>query len=246
MNSFRSIGSAVLHLGKQSLRPMIAAGTALGLMTNGVVARNCKVDAMIVFDGSGSMSEVGFNRLDEPRIFDARQAMRESVPPIAATRNLGLIIYGPGTSSACANIDVRFGPIPDSAGPIVSAIDDLIPAGETPLTTAVEQAAEVLDYQTQPGVVVLVTDGKETCGGAPCQLAAQLSADAVDLTVHVIGFKVRGEHFSWAAQDNDEYSQGRTVARCLADRTGGEYFSTESTDELINALRVALSCAAVS
>ena len=33
-----------------------------------------------------------------------------------------------------------------------------------------------------------------------------------------------------------------TVARCLADRTGGRYVRAETVDELIGALRVTLGC----
>ena len=47
----------------------------------------------------------------------------------------------------------------------------LVPAGKTPLTSAVEQAAEVLDYRAKPGVIVVVTDGEETCGGRLASLA---------------------------------------------------------------------------
>ena len=47
-------------------------------------------------------------------------------------------------------------------------VKPLVPTGKTPLTTAVEQAAQVLDYRNKPGVVVLVTDGEETCGRSPC------------------------------------------------------------------------------
>ena len=57
---------------------------------------------------------------------------------------------------------------------IMNAVNALVPAGKTPLTSAVEQAAEVLNYRAKPGVIVVVTDGEETCGGAPCALAKQL------------------------------------------------------------------------
>lgn len=206
----------------------------------------CNSDAMIVFDGSGSMSEMGFNLLDEPRIFGARRAIRDTVPKISLTRDLGLIIYGPGSGDGCSNVDLRFAPVADAAGRIIADVDALVPAGNTPLTDSVRLAARVLDYRTRPGVVVLITDGKETCGGAPCQLAAELSREGIDLTVHVIGFQVRGDHFSYPNQASEDYVRGRTVARCLADLTGGEYFSTETVDELVEALRVALGCPSVS
>jgi hypothetical protein len=35
----------------------------------------------------------------------------------------------------------------------------LIPAGQMPLTAAVAEAAEVLDFREKPGLIVLLTDG---------------------------------------------------------------------------------------
>lgn len=197
---------------------------------------------MIVFDGSGSMSEMGFNLLEEPRIFEARRAIHDSIPQIAAVRRLGLLIYGPGQTATCGNIDLRFGPRDEAARPIIDAVDRLQPAGETPLTDAVAQAAEVLDYRARPGVIVLLTDGKETCDGQPCALAATLATDAHDLTVHVIGFKVRDDHFGWDNPQDEGYERRVTVARCLADRTGGTYASAETLDELTEALTRTLGC----
>lgn len=205
-------------------------------------SQSCTEDAMIVFDGSGSMSEMGFNLLEEPRIFEARRAIHDSIPQIAAVRRLGLLIYGPGQTATCGNIDLRFGPRDEAARPIIDAVDRLQPAGETPLTDAVAQAAEVLDYRARPGVIVLLTDGKETCDGQPCALAATLATDAHDLTVHVIGFKVRDDHFGWDNPQDEGYERRVTVARCLADRTGGTYASAETLDELTEALTRTLGC----
>lgn len=195
---------------------------------------------MIVFDGSGSMSEMGFNNLDQPRIFDARAALRRAIPPIAVQRRLGLTIYGPGTNDdTCRNITRHFAPMENAAGPILDAIEALTPDGPTPLTEAVAQAAETLDYRNRAGTIVLVTDGKETCSGATCQLANHLAQTAADLTVHVIGFKVRADHFDWAAGEDIGIE---TVASCLADATGGTYASTETVDDLVAALSVTLGC----
>lgn len=203
----------------------------------------CSDDAMLVFDGSGSMAEMGFNGLDQPRITEARAALRQSLPEITPHRDLGLIVYGPGAGDVCSNVDLRFEPSPNAAKKIISEIDGIIPDGNTPLTRAVEDAADALKYKEKAGVVVLITDGKETCGGAPCQLASKLAATAKDLVVHVIGFKVRSAFFTWNSGENSEASlHNNIVARCLADRTGGLYTSTESTEELVEALRKNLAC----
>jgi len=107
----------------------------------GSLAQNaCTEDAMIVFDGSGSMAEMGFNHIDEPQIFEARRAMAEAIPGIAETRCLGLMIYGPGPGDVCAGIDLRFAPMHDAAPAILDAVNALQPAGETALTEAVAHA----------------------------------------------------------------------------------------------------------
>ena len=227
--------------------PLIAALGALSLTPSSLTAsENCTEDAMLVFDGSGSMSEMGFNELAEPRIFEARRAIREAIPQVTPFRRVGLILYGPGPQDACSNIDLRFPPMRDASERIVGEIDAMIPEGDTPLTASVAHAAKVLDYRHKPGVIVLVTDGKETCEGLPCQLAAELAADAENLTVHVVGFKVRGYYFDWDSQNGVVESPEIAVAECLAERTGGKYIAAENADELVDALRQTLGCQIVS
>ncbi|MFT7189454.1 MAG: Ca-activated chloride channel family protein [Dinoroseobacter sp.] len=215
--------------------------TLLGA-TNAMATDDCAADAMIVVDGSGSMAEMGFNDIDEPRIFEARRAMADALPQIAQNRRLGLVVYGPNGADECSGVDMRFAPEANAASLIISAINALEPGGSTALTQAVKLAAQTLDYKTQPATVVLVTDGKETCGGMPCMLAAELATDGFNTTVHVIGFKVRGTFFSWDRQTDNDYNTSESTSRCLADRTGGTYTSAETLDQLIAALRETLGC----
>ncbi len=205
-------------------------------------AAGCVEDAMLVFDGSGSMSEIGFDIRDATRIEDARTAITRALPRIAPLRRVGLVIYGPGPNGSCGNIDLRFGPIHNAAPPIINAENTLIPGGLTPLTASVRAAAEALDYRAKPGVIVLVTDGNETCGGRPCTLGANLAATARDLTIHVIGFKAEVDYWAWDNPEQAAYSGTDTVARCLSDRTGGMFVSTDNVDELSKALEKTFGC----
>ena len=207
-----------------------------------VGASECNDDAMLVFDASGSMAAMGYNGLDLPRIVEARDALRRALPDITPFRRMGLVIYGPGGADECSGLDLRFSPMRDAAQRIIRDVNALEPEGSTALTEAVEIAAQTLDYETKPGAIVLVTDGKETCGGAPCQLAAQLHADAVDLTIHVIGYKVRGDYFAWSDDKVADYFDGTAVSACLAETTGGTYVNAETVDELVKALRDTLGC----
>lgn len=202
---------------------------------------DCSVDAMLVFDGSASMDEISFETGPNTRIVEARQAIRRAMPGIEPFRRVGLLIYGPGSGGSCDNLDLRFGPIESAAGPVIDAVDGLRPDGLTPLTEAVERAAEALDYRTNPGVVVLVTDGNETCGGRPCEMARALTATARDLTVHVIGFRAEVDFFAWNNPEQDPHSS-TTVARCLSDVSGGLFVRTETVGELVAALQQTLGC----
>lgn len=204
----------------------------------------CSSDAMLVFDGSGSMAEMGYNGLDIPRIFEAREAISRALPFVTPHRALGLITYGPGPQpDACANITLRVPPARNTAPIIIGEINALDPDGKTPLTAAVAQAVDVLSAIGPNGDVVLVTDGKETCGGETCRLAAELAADAPGITVHVIGFRVRSDQFQWESVAEVE---DVAVAQCLADRTGGGYYSAEGVDQLIGALIETLGCSRLS
>lgn len=210
--------------------------------TSSGATSDCATDAMIVFDGSGSMAEMGFNDINEPRIFEARRAIADAIPDIARNRRLGLVVYGPNGPDECSGLDLRFAPMANAARPIIDAVNALEPAGSTPLTEAVRMAAQTLEYKSSPATILLVTDGKETCGGMPCALATELAAEGADTTVHVIGFKVRGAFFSWDRQSDNDYNVAESVSRCLADRTGGTYASAETLDQLVAALRASLGC----
>lgn len=173
---------------------------------------------------------MGFGEKQVTRIDQVRRALAEVVPEVAPKRNLGLVVFGPGSKHECDNIELRLRPAPNSAQRIMAEIQHLQPYGQTPLTAAVALGAEALDFREQPGVIVLLTDGAETCGGDPCALADELKSHGS--VVHVIGFLLR---------ETSEMS-GTQVVRCLTERTGGMFISTENADELVVALRKTLSC----
>lgn len=194
---------------------------------------DCLNDAILVFDASGSMASADYTG-NASRIHIVRSAVAQVVPRVAKQRNLGLIVYGPrpGPLNSCTNIELMVEPGPDNGQRILDALSDILPNGRTPLTLAVREAAKVLKYKEKSAVIVLLTDGEETCGEDPCALAATLNAEAVDVKVHVIDYKLRGS-VSW---------QGTFVTRCLADKTGGTYVAPNSTEDLVRALSQTLEC----
>ncbi len=213
---------------------VLLLGTATNALGEDGLA-NCAKDAMIVFDASGSMTGMGFGESPVRRIEQVRRALAEVLPVVAPARNLGLVVFGPGKRGACENVDLKLRPGPNSAARIMSEVDLLQPYGQTPLTSAVGAAAEVLEFRDKPAVIVLLTDGEETCRGNPCALAQELKRNGADVTVHVIGYMLR-----FASE------LGGGQSRCLSESTGGMFISTETTAELSEALRKTLACPLIS
>ena len=198
----------------------------------------CVEDAMIVFDASGSMAGSLAEGIGATirRIDEVRKALAQVLPNAAHFRRIGLITYGPGPHEQC-NVDLKLRPQPNAAKPIMEIVESLNPAGKTPLAQAVEKAAEVLDFKTKPGTVIVLTDGEETCGGAPCDLGKMLAAEGAQLTVHVIGFRMTA---FWTA------AQSAIDVRCLAEATGGQYIQTNNQEELVEAFQKTLGCPMMS
>lgn len=207
---------------------VVASMSAIGIARAAELGA-CAEDAIIVLDSSGSMAM----RSKEPgalaRYEIAREAARKVVPAAARVRNLGLLVYGPGSGGRCSNIALAVPPRPDAAAEILSEIERTKPAGETPLSAAVEAAAETLDYRHRPATIVLLTDGAENCGRNPCELARTLHAEARQLTIHIIGFRLG---FGPRLRDT-----------CLAEQNNGMFVLANTVEELTEAMSRTLTCA---
>src|SRR6185503_4176919 len=122
----------------------------------------------------------------------------------------------------CNDIEMLVQPAAGTADAISAAAAQLSPKGKTPLSASVKMAAEQLKYTEDKATVILITDGLETCDADPCAVASELEQAGIDFTVDVIGFGVSS-------------AEGKQVA-CLAENTGGKYFSADNAAKLGAAL----------
>jgi Ca-activated chloride channel homolog len=125
--------------------------------------------------------------------------------------------HDPGLFNQCDNIELNLLPTPNAATRIMASVQSLVPAGGTPLTRAVEQSAVVLDFRDKPGVIVVLTDGEDTCGGSPCRVGKALLEAAARLTIHVIGLRISGS--------SPPGAEGFVAVQCLANHNGGLYLA---------------------
>src|SRR5690606_11509384 len=97
----------------------------------------------------------------------------------------------------------------------------------TPLAAAIDAVADDLAGVTGRRVVVVVSDGQESCGGDPVAAVQRLRDQGVDVTVNVVGIGLDGD--------------ARRRIRRLARVGGGTFFDVRGSGQLDDALRAAVS-----
>lgn len=178
-----------------------------------------------ILDASGSMLQPmdGRTRWDIAR--ELLAARLRAMPPDV---NVGLRVYGhrvPYTQEeeACNDIELLVPIQAGAADQIVEVLPGLEALGMTPMSNSLILAAE--DFTFEPGrknSIVLISDGAETCGQAPAEVAQYLRELGIDFTVHVIGLAV------------DANTAAQLAA--LADAGGGVYYDAPDAQSLQTAL----------
>ncbi|MCP5538132.1 MAG: VWA domain-containing protein [Akkermansiaceae bacterium] len=179
--------------------------------------------AIIVLDASGSMwGQVN----GEAKIVIARRVIRQLVTRLPENVHLGLVAYGHRKKGDCSDIQLLIEPGKVDSKRFINVVDNITPKGMTPLTSAIEFAAENLAFKEQKASVILVSDGKETCDRDPCEAAKKLEKLGVDFTAHVVAFDL---------SEKDAKS-----IECIARETGGRFLTANDAGTLADALQMAI------
>lgn len=210
-----------------SLRPLLGAVAMTALLAAAPVsAQEQETDPdkegfVLVLDVSNSM----WGQVEKrAKIEIAREVVGQLLEDWPSGRPLGLMAYGHRKKQSCSDIELLLAPNPIDRKAMIDTVNELTPRGRTPLTEAVRQAAEALDFKNRRATVVLLSDGIESCNADPCALAEELEKANAETTVHVLGFDLN------AIEDKSQL-------QCLADKTGGIFATASTADELAKALR---------
>jgi Ca-activated chloride channel family protein len=175
--------------------------------------------AMLVFDASGSM----WGQINgKVKINIAKDALNNVVSNWDENVHLGLIAYGHRKKGDCNDIQtlIPIGQLDKNS--MIAKVKAIKPKGKTPISRSIKKAAEDLRYTEEKATVILISDGKETCNADPCATAKSLENEGIDFVAHVIGFDVD--------------KQTDKQLKCIADSTGGEYFSAKNAASLNDAM----------
>lgn len=194
-------------------------------------------DIEFVLDISGSMKQkLG----GETQIESARKALLKSLDEIPKNQMVAVRVYGhridqSRKEESCKDTELLI-PFQEVNKTVIGEkIAALNPQGYTPIAYALQETRndlyDVGVAREAERVIILLTDGEETCGGDPIAVLKQLKAEGFKLTVYSIGFNV-----------NDI---ARQQLRAIADFTGGKYYDAKDAQQLNGALKEATQASVV-
>ena len=157
-----------------------------------------KTRILFLLDASGSMLEQ-WERPNQTRWSVAKSILIKLVDSLRQNNKLelGLRVYGHRSPQEIKNckdtwLEVPFKPRSHTL--IIQKLNEIKPKGVTPITYSLEQAAN--DFPTGAGyrnIVILITDGIESCGGDLCAMSRAMQKKGVFLRPYIIGLGLQTE-----------------------------------------------------
>jgi Mg-chelatase subunit ChlD len=174
----------------------------------------------VVLDASGSMLQ----RLDgERRITLAKAAVTELVSNILpASVDFTLRVFGHKEADSCrTDLEIPIGALNRTTAIAKIAVVDAMNLAKTPIAESLRLVAADLAGRSGPRLIILVTDGEETCVGDPAAVIRELAATGTDVRVNIVGFAIDElmlqETFQqWAALGRGKYFNARDGAELAA------------------------------
>jgi Mg-chelatase subunit ChlD len=202
-------------------------GTITVRMADGQQTTRTIGNIEIILDASGSM----LADIDGQQKIDvAHESLAALVDKLPETTSVALRTYGHRRTQDCNDVElvVPLGPLDRTA--LVNRINTIRPApnSRTPMGLSLQQVVEDMKEAQGDTLVILVSDGDETCDGDPAKVAAELHASNPRLAISVIGFNVGPEN--WRARLSE-----------IAQGGGGNYFDAANATQLATALEQAVT-----
>jgi hypothetical protein len=178
-----------------------------------------------VIDASGSMlARSGGQR----RIDIAKRALLGVLGDLPPGTPLALRVFGTRQANACRT-DLTMPLAPLDVAATQTQINGIEPQNlaRSPIGASLREVGKDLGTVTGPALVLLITDGEETCDGDPKAAIESLRAGGLDVRVNIVGFAI------------DEIGLKETFA-AWADVGAGAYFDAQDSEELAAAVRAAV------
>lgn len=201
---------------------------ATGLLVTPLPAKaDDGTEVLLLLDVSGSMNE----RISSggTKFEAAQRAVKRVAGAVPAGTQVGLRVYGSEIAEpkeqnpkACTDTKLVLPIGPLNRGKLYRAVDSFEAKGETPIAYSLGKAVDDLGPSGKR-VLILISDGEESCDGDPCPAARRLAKAGVDLQFNAIGLAVN--------------SKARQQLQCIAKAGDGNYYDADNTSDLEDAVR---------
>jgi hypothetical protein len=215
-------GSSIDAVGAMGPAEAIAIGEASGTLEVQPVGQLALAgvggasELLIVLDHSSSMAETVQG---EVKITVAKEVILDLLNDLGTDAKVGLREFaGCGSSHLLVPVQAL------DVAAFGSQVSALMPHGATPIAYTLEQVSGDFSSATGTKLILLVTDGMETCKGDPVKSAEALLAAGYDLRINVVGFDIGRD------------SKARDQLMQIAQATGGAFLEASNREELRRAL----------
>lgn len=197
--------------------------------THEKIEENMNVNVEIVLDASGSMvKKIG----DKTMMEIAKESIKQVLSEMPVNAKVGIRVFGHKGDNTASKRDESCGaneliyPIEDlNVEEIEKALEPIQPTGWTSIAKSIEYGVEdlkALDGEKTLNILYIITDGIETCGGNPVEIAKKFKGENTNIVLGIIGFNV-------------DANQNRLLKQ-IADAAGGYYSSVNDADKLTGEL----------
>src|SRR5690554_1531329 len=176
-----------MEMAIRSALRFLAVLASVGLAGSGLA----QTYVQLILDASGSM----YSQLEDGRyrLVAAKSVLTDFITnlPDGEDLHVGLRVYGSELQAldpdSCTDSRLYVPMAGVDRAALLGKVDEVLARGATPIAWSLEQAGN--DF-TEPGsyMIVLVTDGEESCGGDIGQVMNDLAARGIDIDLRIIGF----------------------------------------------------------
>ncbi len=187
-------------------------------------------NVMIILDASYSMSEP-IDSSGEDKMVAAKRSVLDVLRNVAPSTRVGLRIYGNTANqfTACRATSLLVPLGENNRNLIASKMIGIRPTGATPISyTVLRSLHEDFGAVSGPQSIILISDGIETCGEDPCDVAVKMQQMGINIKINVVGLGLQ------------DYAATKQL-RCVALATKGKFYTANTAAELAHSLTQAMA-----
>ncbi len=187
---------------------------------------SAKTDIEFILDASGSMRAAMEGKT---QIAVAKQSIKTALESITPDTQVALRVYAhrmeqDDKAKSCLDSELMIPLGPLNKTDFSAKVDSIQPKGYTPIAYSLSQAPGDFGAAVESEkVIILVSDGEETCGGDPVQVVKDLQAKGFKVKVNTIGFNAD--------------AKAQAQLKLIAAAGGGQYYDAKDSATLASSLK---------